>query len=314
VTPTRTILMIGASRGLGFYAAQHILRAYPDVHLVVTSRDSEAGSLARRLEHSAGGGRVSELRADLANLDSIRDLAENISALAVEGAIPPLYVVLANAGAQLMSTTRTTDDGHEMTFGVNVLANAVLIDELAPRLAIPGRIVITTSDTHFGGFRHNMGMVPAPVWRSPDDLAMAGTGPKADRPRAGGIAYATSKLAVIYYVHALASRLPEGIDVYSYNPGLVPGTGLARDRNFASRAAWRAVMPMMTVTPWAASPKRAGTLLAQAAAGPRPGDSGSYLDRGREARSSDESYDPARENELWHVLRRLGGLSPRRVD
>lgn len=305
MNPKRTILMTGASRGLGYHAALHILKNYPDVHLVVSSRDSETGRLARSLHDGSGGGKVTEVFADLASLDSVQAMAENVAAMADNGSVPPLHGLLANAGAQFTSTTRATSDGHEMTFGVNVLANVVLVDVLKSRMAQPGRIVITTSDTHFGDFRHNMGMVPAPVWRNVQELAQPGTGPQASTARAGATAYSTSKLAVIYYVHVLARHLPAGLDVYSYNPGLVPGTGLIRDRDVVSRTAWKTVMPMMNATKWADSPKRAGRLLAEASAGPRPGESGLYLDRGAPAPSSAESHDAERENALWNALQIL---------
>ena len=41
--------------------------------------------------------------------------------------------------------------------------------------------------------------------------------------------------------------------------------------------------------------------------GPRPGESGSYIDRGRIVPSSAESYDESREEELWTAAARLCG-------
>jgi hypothetical protein len=114
-------------------------------------------------------------------------------------------------------------------------------------------------------------------------------------------------LAVIYLVHALSRRLPRRLGVYSFNPGLVPGTGLARDRDALSRAAWRSIMPIMTLTPCAISARRAGRLLADAAAGPRPGESGAYIDRGSPRDSSPESYNQSREEQLWEAAERLCG-------
>jgi hypothetical protein len=55
--------------------------------------------------------------------------------------------------------------------------------------------------------------------------------------------------------------------------------------------------------------RKAGILLAEAAAGPRPGESGSYVDRGKVMRSSPASYDTAREEELWNVAARLCNLN-----
>jgi hypothetical protein len=56
-------------------------------------------------------------------------------------------------------------------------------------------------------------------------------------------------------------------------------------------------------TPIATDADTAGRLLATAAAGPRPGDSGAYIDQGKIAPSSPASYDKDREEELWTAAR-----------
>lgn len=65
-------------------------------------------------------------------------------------------------------------------------------------------------------------MVPAPKWREPAALATPGTADKPDGAVAGRTAYSTSKLAVIYLVHAFARQLPAGIEIFSFNPGWFP--------------------------------------------------------------------------------------------
>ncbi len=213
------------------------------------------------------------------------------------GRIPPLQGFLGNAGVQLTRADTATADGFETTFAVNVLANYVLLTEL--EFAAPGRIAITGSDTHFGDLRHNLGLVPGPKWDRVDRLVTPGTQGKGRR------AYATSKLAVIYLVHALARRLPEGVDIYTHNPGLVPGTGLARGSNALGRFVFRSVLPLLRVTPFATGPKTAGELLAATVAGRRPGGSGSYVDRGTVTSSSPESYDETRSEALFRELAEL---------
>ena len=64
-------------------------------------------------------------------------------------------------------------------------------------------------------------MVPPPRWSTPEHLARAGTISN------GLTAYATSKLGVIYLVHAFARRT--GLETYSFNPAFTPGTDLMRD-------------------------------------------------------------------------------------
>ena len=126
--------------------------------------------------------------------------------------------------------------------------------------------------------------------------------------RDGMRSYARSKLAVIYLVHALARRLPEGVDIYTYNPGAVPETGLAREASPAVQRVSRVIQRVLLLTPVAMDVRKAGILLAEAAAGPRSGESGSYVDRGKVMRSSPASYDTAREEELWNVAARLCNL------
>ncbi len=302
---TRTIVMTGATRGIGRFAAIRMLREAPDLHLVVVARSSSTRSVVDDLVQASGNRNVSAVSADLATLSSIREAAAAIRTELDNRTLPPLHGFVGNAGLQFMNQIHVTVDGFEETFAVNVLANHLLLRELADHFVPPARIVVTTSDTHFGDFAHNTGLVPAPRWDNPEQLAKPGTFKNANTPTAGGAAYSTSKLGVIYLVHALARRLPTGVTAYSFNPGLVPGTNLARDRGPLARIAFRAIMPALAFTPIASWPNVAGANLAEAAIGPVPGDSGAYINRTRAESSSPESYDSAREEELWNVAERL---------
>jgi NAD(P)-dependent dehydrogenase (short-subunit alcohol dehydrogenase family) len=294
---TKTAVMTGASRGLGWHAAIDILTRDPERHLVVTTRSAE-GALAQTLIAESGNPNVSEVDCDLSSLASVSDAAEAIREQADRGMIPPVDLIVANAGVQVGTDAQASADGFEMTFAVNVLANFVLLQGLMPAMDPPGRIVITGSDVHFGDFAHTMGLIPAPEWDDPAIVARP-SAPGESKARSGQIAYSTSKLGVIYLVHELARRLPAGVDVYTFNPSLVPGTGLARDYGALGRWAWDTVMPLLRFTPFAMSAEQAGGLLADAAVGPRPGDSGSYIDRQAVVPSSAESHDREREEQLW---------------
>ncbi|WIY06081.1 SDR family NAD(P)-dependent oxidoreductase [Amycolatopsis mongoliensis] len=295
----KTLLMTGASRGLGRAAAEKILRERPGVHLVVTAR---GGALAGELARSTGNPNVTALACDLASMTSIRAAAAELAGL------PPLDGFVGNAGLQMTSRAHATEDGFEPTFAVNVLANYLLLRLLWARFAAPARIVLVGSDTHFGDFRHTLGMVPAPRWEPTAELAR----PRPDARTAtdGRRAYSTSKLALIHLVHALARRLPDGVDVYTFNPGYVPGTGLVRDAGPVVRFASRTLMPALTATPLAMSATAAGGLLADAVLGPRPAGSGAYIDRRKVTPSSPASYDHDREEDLWRDLAGLCALDP----
>lgn len=310
--PKSALVMTGASRGIGRVAAEHILRRSPDVHLVVVARGSAGDRLVSDL--ATGGCTVSHVSADLGSLESVRSAAMGIRDRLDSGDLPPLRGFVGNAGVQYTNALAEGPDGFEATFTVNVLANHLFVRLLRDRFAAPARIVITVSDTHFGDFRHNLGMVPGPAWKSPDVLARTGAFPMPHTTAAGRTAYSTSKLAAIYLAHEYARRLPAGVDVVSYNPGFVPGTGLARNAGPASRFAMRRVLPVMTRTPFATSRAAAGRHLADVVLGTPQAPSGSYVDRGRVDSSSEESYDPRRESELWDAAERFTAAYVSRAD
>ena len=300
--------MTGGSSGFGRHAAAHLLRDHPDQHVLLTARGGYGPHLAAELTAQTGNPNVSTVQCDLSSLSDIRKAAAEITRRLGTGDLPPLRGFLGNAGVQVPSTTRATADGFEMNFGVNLLANYLMVRLLLDRFAAPSRLILTGSGSHFADVRHTLGVVPPIKWSDTNTIAMPGSGPKANSAREGQRAYATSKLAVIYLVHALARRLPTGIDVYTYNPGAVPNTGLDRNASPAIQFIAGVLVNALRVTPFASDVETAGRLLATVAAGPRPGDSGSYIDQGKIIPSSPASYDKDREEELWTTAAHLTGL------
>ncbi len=122
-----TICLTGATDGIGLAAARVLLaRGH---RMLVHARTEERG----RPVVAALDGDVALVTGDLARLRSVRDLAEQIRAHG------RLDVLAHNAGVWVRgSTPRTTEDGFETTFAVNVLAphllTALLADVLGDRL------------------------------------------------------------------------------------------------------------------------------------------------------------------------------------
>ena len=300
---THTIVMTGATRGFGRVAVERVLDGDTEAHLVFLARGATGNELAAQLRHN--GRAVTSIPTDLLSMGSVRAAADELIRRLDTGDLPPLRGFIGNAGLLYTNNVTESPDGFEATFAVNVLANHVLLRLLQDRFEVPSRIVLTVSDAHFGDFRHNAGMMPAPSWQDPAGLARIRAFPEADTVTAGGTAYSTSKLAAIYLIHEYARRLPQGVDIVGYNPGFVPGTGLSRDAGAAVRFVGRRIMPLMTLTPMASSQKVAGQRLADVALGRVPAPSGSYIDRTRVERSSKESYDPDRERQLWEAVEDL---------
>ncbi|OBB09492.1 alanine-phosphoribitol ligase [Mycolicibacterium setense] len=294
----KTAIITGANTGLGFECARALLASDPGWHVVLAVRDPERGADAAARLDCPGRTTVGEV--DLASLRSVRDFADRLPQLEV----PPLTALVCNAGLQVVSGTATTADGYEITFGVNHLGHFALVQHLLGALTAPARIVVVSSGTHdpdkFTG-------MPAPQYNSAEDLLRlpaAGLTGEEGRRR-----YTTSKLCNMLFSYELDRRLGHGvggITVNAFDPGLMPGSGLARDYGSVQRLAWRLLMPALRILPNVNSPRRSGANLAALVADPAlEGVTGEYFEGTRRIRSSRDSYDAALAADLWQVSERL---------
>jgi NAD(P)-dependent dehydrogenase (short-subunit alcohol dehydrogenase family) len=192
----RVALVTGATDGIGRASAAALAGA--GLHVLVHGRTrARAERVAGELREA---GRSAEgVVADLGRLDDVRALAHDL--LARGG---PLHVVVVNAGV-FAERRRETADGHERTFQVNYLSQALLVVELLPllRRSAPSRVLLTSSITHRS------------VSLDLRDLENV----RAYSPYG---AYAASKLALILFARALARRLAgTGVTVNAFHPGVI---------------------------------------------------------------------------------------------
>lgn len=284
MTDVRTVLITGGTKGLGWWTAKALVDAGRDV--VITGRGAaNVREAAARL-----GERATGIPLDMGSLDEVRRFAAEL---------PQVRAVICNAGVQLPTGSARTADGIEMTFGVNHLAHFLLVRELLPRLATPGRVVFVSSSTHDP--RKPTGM-PAAAFASARELADPpenGDGPGT----AGRRRYTTSKLCNVLTAYEFARRTPPGeVTVNAFDPGLMPGTGLARDYGAVARFAWRYLLPALTVVPGLNihTPAQSGAALARLVLDPElEGVTGKYFSGRRAVRSSEKSYDREAAAELW---------------
>jgi NAD(P)-dependent dehydrogenase (short-subunit alcohol dehydrogenase family) len=300
---TRTIVMTGATRGIGFEAARDILRRSPKTHLVTLAREVSGVLVLPHLQEISPN--VSLIDTDLASKASIETAAARLEDLFDAGELPPLRGVVCNGGVHLADALHTTNDGFETTFAVNVMSTHLLLRRLHTHLQAPARVVVTVSDAHFGDFRHTAGTLPRPRWAAPETLSKPGAFDRPDSVRAGRRAYATSKLAGIHLVHEWARRLPDGIEIISYNPSLVTGTGLSRDAGGALPFLMKWIIPILEATPVVDTAPVAGRKLADAILDITTASTGTYVHRTKVTASSVESYDAERERELWNWLEQV---------
>jgi hypothetical protein len=146
---------------------------------------------------------------------------------------------------------------------------------------------------------------PAPRYTTARQLAHP-SDPVDEHPmRAGRRRYAASKLCNILAAYEFARRIPAQVATFNaFDPGQMPGTGLARDHPGIFRFAWRRVMPALTVIPGINrhTPTQSGAALARLVLDPQLADTtGKYFNLEREVRSSVESYDTRNAADLWET-------------
>jgi NAD(P)-dependent dehydrogenase (short-subunit alcohol dehydrogenase family) len=310
------VLVTGGNSGIGFECALQLARAGWQV--VIASRDRAASAAAvDRIAAATGSAAVSELGVDLGSLASVRQLAREVAERDL-----PLAALVCNAGLQA-TTLHQSSEGFERTFAVNHLGHFLLTNLLLERLRAhaPARIVVVASGVHDP--KLTTGMPKADI----ADLAtLAATG----GPRAGAfdgrLAYVNSKLCNLWFAYELVRRLDAGsgpgtvrLTVNGFDPGLVPGSGLAREYPPVMRFVWDRVLPGMArvlthVLPSINPPEKSGAALARLVLDPGLADvTGEYFPshtRWRSAPSSDASYDIAPARALWDESVRLTRLAP----
>jgi NAD(P)-dependent dehydrogenase (short-subunit alcohol dehydrogenase family) len=310
------VLVTGGNSGIGFECARALAR--DGWRVVIASRDRAASAAAvRRIEAESGEGAATDLGLDLGALASVRQLAKEIEALDL-----PLRALVCNAGLQT-NQLRLSAEGHEQTFAVNHLGHFLLVNLLLARLAAraPARIVVVASGVHDP--KQRTGMPKAAI----EDLGtLAATGGPTPGHFDGRVAYVNSKLCNLWFAYELARRIgaaglgsgERALTVNAYDPGLVPGSGLARDYAPALRFVWNRILPgvaraVSPVLPTINPAPKAGAALARLVTDPAlAGVTGKYFpsySRWREAPSSDASYDAARARALWEESVRWSGLA-----
>ena len=223
----KTILITGATRGLGLAFAQALAQE-TDVSLVLGVRDMAAGQKI-----------ADELGADVVHLD----LASRASIDSfVAGWDAPLHAVVNNAGMQNVGPVQFSPDGVEATLAVNHLGPLALTAGLLPYLT-GGTVLGIGSGTHNPedkgatrfGFRGGR-------FTSILELARGDVDANSDQ-QAGFDRYATSKLLSMATGVELARRHAK-TRFLCLDPGLMPGTGLARTAPPMVRALWNTVLPL----------------------------------------------------------------------
>lgn len=305
----KTVIITGANSGLGYYCAEAIARSGQGWHIIIASRnlltvEEAVRTLMAKTEYPYIEGMI----LDLASLASVRQFAQDF----IARELPPLQAIVCNAGIQIVSDTLYTEDGFEMTFGVNHLGHFLLVNLLLPQLSDRSRIVFVSSDTH--NPKTSTGM-PYPQYQEAKLLAFpADNDNDTNIGNTGRRRYTTSKLCNILCAYELSRRLQKqhlNITANVFNPSLMLDTKLARDYSKAELSALSATISR-SVLENAKDSKTMGSALARLILDPSLNHvTGKYFDGLEEIQSSDESYDEKKASELWKDSAELVELSHR---
>lgn len=204
----RIILVTGGTSGMGYEDALALARAGAEV--IIAARNPERGAEAiARIRQAVPDARVQFESVDLANLSSVRDLAQKLNQR-----LPRLDVLINNAAIMAPPERGTSVDGFEMQLATNYLGHFALTGLLVPllRQSQDARVVSLSS---IAAGRGAMNF---------DDLQSE----QAYQPYA---AYAQSKLAILHWAFALQRRSEAegwGIRSIAAHPGVAVTELIAR--------------------------------------------------------------------------------------
>jgi len=272
----RTVLVTGASDGIGAEAARVLAARGATVHVTGRSADK-----LRPVAEAVG---TEPLVADFSRLDDVRRLADQVGER-----VQTLDVLMNNAGGTFAPAQRT-HDGHEPNFQVNHLAPFLLTHLLRERLAAAGSsLVVNTS---------SIGNLVGKVVL--DDLDYE------HRRAREFLAYGTGKLMNILFTRGIAQRWSgDGIASVAVHPGPV-GSSFGRDSWIVGLLYRSPLTPLVTIS----VSDGAAPLVGLAERGPDPAVNGHYYSRfhadGRENR---QAHDQAVIDGLWERSAALVGVA-----
>ncbi len=319
-TYQKTVIITGASSGVGLYAAKSL--ANRGWHVVMACRNLDKARNAAK-EVNIPQNNYSIIKLDLASLDSVGEFVEDFRAT---GRFLDALVCNAAVYLPLLKKPMRSRDGYELSVATNhlghfLLCNLMLKDLMKSpsadkRLVILG--TVTANPKELGG------KIPIPA---PPDLGnLEGMEAGFKEPITmingkkfkSGKAYKDSKLCNVLTMRELHRRYHNstGIIFTSLYPGCVADTPLFRNHY----PLFRKIFPLFqkNITGGYVSQELAGDRVSQVVADDKYKESGAYFswgNRQKEGRTSfvqevsNEALDENKAKKLWELSEKLVGIN-----
>ncbi|GIP26996.1 dehydrogenase/reductase [Paenibacillus sp. J23TS9] len=306
----QTVIITGGNSGLGYECAKQIAKYDNNFYIILACRNAaKAQQAVSSLIQETKNNNITSMELDLSSLESVRNFIGNLS----EMDYPPLYALVCNAGVQFIDDTHYTKDGFEITFGVNHLGHFLLANMLLEQITPGGRIVIVSSGTHDPLKKTGM---PEPIFVNPQQLAVPEpTGTNEAISLIGRRRYTTSKLCNLYFTYELARRIKQQTDkkitVNAFDPGMMPGTGLAQSYTPVMKFVWNYVLPVLTLFyPNVNTVRQSGSALANLVTDSKLDQTtAKYFEGKKQIKSSELSYNNENWSSLWKASVEMSKLT-----
>lgn len=297
----KTIIITGGNSGLGLETAK-ILAADKNNNLILGCRNqSKAHDAVDELKKLSGNQNIQTLELDLSSYESIRNFADQVLTITKS-----IDVLACNAGLQIAKGTQLTTEGIEKTFGVNHLGHFLLTKLLMPSInKVSGRIVLVSSGTHYNPaiWQSSMFGIPPADYTGWENISAPDSFKNYPEKSRGFVRYSTSKLCVLFFGYKLEARLKQNnnsITVNVFDPGLMPGTELAREGSALEIWVWKNIMPIMRIFDGVFSVKTSAKTFSKMLTDKSfENVSGKYYEGPKQKKSSDDSYNKTLWNDLW---------------
>lgn len=278
----KTILITGANSGLGKSIAVQLAQRGGHIIMACRSGHPDAAEEVKRL---SGSKKVELLYVDLADLESVKKLCDDIKTRDIK-----LDIAIMNAGLMPLNARRSPQ-GFELMFAVHFLANRLLMSRwLDDGIIIPSadgqnvpRIIFVASEAH----------------QSADPIDFEKLGAFEDYGMRDGMKhYGRTKLLLCTYAAELSRRLnPDGevrVAVHALCPGPI-ASNIAREAPGYLKPILGPIMRWLF-----RSPEQAAEPVIFLACDPSMGKrTGVYLHMMREKAMSPLASDPVNGSQLW---------------
>jgi protochlorophyllide reductase len=314
----QTIVITGASSGVGLYAAKAMAKR--GWHVVMACRDlAKTETAAQSVGMSLDS--YSILHIDLGSLESVRKFVSEFRATGKS-----LDALVCNAAVYLplLKEPRRSPEGYELSVATNhfghFLLSNLLLDDLKASSAPDKRLIILGTVT--ANSKELGGKIPIPAPADLGDLQGLAAGFKAPismidgKPFKAGKAYKDSKLCNMMTSRELHRRYhePTGIVFNTLYPGCVADTPLFRN----SYPLFQKIFPWFqkNITGGYVSQELAGERVAQVVADPEFKQSGVHWSWGNRQQAGREGFvqelsDKASDDKavkMWELSEKLVGL------